>query len=154
MNEWMNEWMNSPKMWQIAPETSCVCFMQFGLSAVWQHNFTFLRSWQVLSQSWYSPHCMQPESSLLHSQAPIIHFCPELDQSSPYRPSNFLKIIFLVLFYYLCLGLANGLFLSGLTTKTMYTCILLSPICALLFFRFDNLNNIWKGIQIIKLLLM
>jgi len=123
----MNEWMNSPKVWQLVSETSCIQFMHFGLSAMWQHNFTFQRSWQVLNQSQYSPHCMQRESSLLHSQVPITHFCPELDQSTPYSSFQFLENNVLV-FSHLCLDFPNSLFHSGLTTKTMCTCLLLSPI--------------------------
>jgi hypothetical protein len=67
---------------------------------------------------------MEPEGSLLHSQAPAICSHPEPDQSSP---SYLLKTHFNMI--HLCLGLPSGLFLAGLPTKTLYA-PLLSPMCA------------------------
>jgi hypothetical protein len=39
-----------------------------------------------------SPHFMEPEGSLLHSQVPDTCLCPEPAHSSPYFTSHFLKI--------------------------------------------------------------
>ena len=44
---------------------------------------SFLRSWLVLSQSRNSPHFMEPESSLPHSQVTATCFYPEPDRSIP-----------------------------------------------------------------------
>ena len=62
----------------------------------------------------------------------------------------------LSLFSLLCLGLPSGLFLSCFPTKTLYapiphTCYMPCPSHSS---RFDHLNNIWWGVQIIKLLIM
>ena len=52
----------------------------------------FLRSKEVLSYSRISPHFMEPEGSLPHSQEPATSPYPETDQPSPCPPSHFSKI--------------------------------------------------------------
>ena len=49
-------------------------------------------SYPVLGRSRNSPHFMESEGSLPHSQVPSICPCPEPDQSSSCLPSYFLKI--------------------------------------------------------------
>ena len=99
---------------------------------------------------------MESDGSLLHSQVPITCPYPKPDQSSlcPH-PASWRSI--LILSSHLCLGLPSGLFPTGLPIKTLYT-PLLSPVCAtsppIHFSRFDPPNNIWWGVQIIKLLVM
>ena len=62
---------------------------------------------------------MELESSLPHSQQPANCPYPEPDQSSP-CPHTTSWISILILFTHLHLGLPNGLFPSGLPTKTLY----------------------------------
>ena len=64
----------------------------------------------------------------------------------------------LILSSHLRLGLPSGLFLSGFLTKTLYK-PLLFPICTKCphpshSSRFDHPNNIWWGVQIIKLVIV
>ena len=59
---------------------------------------------------------MEPESSLPRLQVPTDCPYPEPDQSYPFPPSNFVKII-LILSSYLRLNLPSGLFPSDLPTK-------------------------------------
>jgi len=76
-------------------------------------------------------------------------------QTMPSHPTSWRSN--LVLFSHLCLGLLSGLFLSGFLTKTLYapllphTCYMPLPSHSR---RFDHPNNIWWGVQIIKLLIM
>ena len=63
---------------------------------------------------------MELEGSLPRLQVPITYPCPEPDQSSPCPPSHFLKI-HLNIIPHLRLGLPSGLFLSGFSTKSLYT---------------------------------
>ena len=53
---------------------------------------SFLRSQPVYSYSGNSPHFMEPEGSLPHSQVPATCHYPEPARSSPYPTSHFLKI--------------------------------------------------------------
>jgi len=74
-------------------------------------------------------------------------------QSITTHPTSWRSI--LILASHLRLVLPNGLFPSGLPTKTLYT-PLLSPIRAtcpahLIILYFYQRNNIWCGVQIIKL---
>jgi len=72
---------------------------------------------------------MEPEGSLPQSQVPAT--CPypwaSSTQSIPPHPTSWRSI--LILSSHLCLGLPNCLFVSGFSTKTLYT-PLLSPIRA------------------------
>jgi len=100
---------------------------------------------------------VEPEGSLLHPQDPATRPYSEPDQSSPYPPSQFLKIHFNII----------------LSPKPGYSKWLLSPrfphqthVCnsplphtcyaSRLFhsFLFNRPNNIWWRPQIIKLLIM
>ena len=71
---------------------------------------------------------MEPEGSLPHSQVPANCPYPEPDQSCPSPHAISLRSI-LILSFHLNLGLPNGLFPSGLPTKTLHT-PLFSPIRA------------------------
>jgi len=52
-----------------------------------------MKNYPVLSKSRNSPHFMEPEGSLPHSQVPAICPYPEAARSTPYHPtSHFLKI--------------------------------------------------------------
>jgi hypothetical protein len=72
-------------------------------------------------------------------------------QSIPPRPTSWKYI--LIYFSHLRLGLLSGLFPSGLPTKTLYNlfpshaCYMPHPSHSS---RFDHLNGIWWGVQIIK----
>ena len=92
---------------------------------------------------------MKPRGLLPHSWARSI-------QSMPFPPSHFPKIHFNIIFHR-HLVLSSGHLPSGFSTKILYA-PLLSPICATwladLSSRFDHPNNIWWGVQSIKLLLM
>jgi len=90
---------------------------------------SFLRSSLVFSQSRNSPHFIETEGSLPHSQMPATCPYPEPAQSSPYPHIPLLWRSILILSTYLCLGLPSGLFPSGFPTKTLYMSRL-SPICA------------------------
>jgi hypothetical protein len=59
---------------------------------------SFLRRWQVLSYSRNSPHFMEPESSLSHSQQPANCPYPEPDRSNPCLPppNHFSKILLIL----------------------------------------------------------
>ena len=122
---------------------------------------TFLRSHQPLSYTTYSPHFMELEGSIQHSQLPAICPYPEPDQSSQcplHDPTSWRSI--LILSSHLCPGLPSGLFYSGFPTKTLFT-----PPLSLAFShkcymnrpshssQFDHPNNICWAVQIIKLLI-
>jgi hypothetical protein len=49
---------------------------------------SFLRSYELVGYSRNSPHFMEPQGSLPHSQEPAICPCPEPDQSCPCPPPN------------------------------------------------------------------
>ena len=81
---------------------------------------------------------------------------PEPDQSSPFTPSHFLKII-LILHSHLSLVFSSGLFPTCFPIETLYA-PLFSPICYMPHPShscwYEHPNNIWWGIVIIKLLVM
>jgi len=52
---------------------------------------SFLRNYMFLNYSRNSSHFMEPEGSLLHSQAPATRPYPEPDKSSPFPQSHFLN---------------------------------------------------------------
>jgi len=62
---------------------------------------------------------MEPEGSLLHSQAPTICPCPESEQSSLCPHPTSWRCISIFSFH-LCLGLPSGLLSLGFPTKTLY----------------------------------
>jgi len=70
---------------------------------------SFLRSWPVFRQSKKSPHCVEPEGSLPHSQVSTTCPYPEpsLIQSIPQNPTSWRSI--LILPSHLCLGPKAGL---------------------------------------------
>ena len=100
---------------------------------------------------------MEPESSLLYSQAPAP--CPYLEPtpSSPHNPWPTSWRYILILASHLRLGLSNGLFPSGFPTKTLHTspflhtCHMPRPSHSSRFF---HPHNIGWAVQIIKLLIM
>ena len=53
-------------------------------------------------------------------------------------------------------GLPSGLFPSGFPTKTLYAILLFPHVLHAppISFFFDHPNNIWRGVQVIKLLIM
>ena len=63
-----------------------------------------------------SPHFMETEGSLLHSQEPVTCPYPEPDWSSP-CPHPTSRRSILILFSHLCLGLSSGLLPSVFTPK-------------------------------------
>jgi len=97
---------------------------------------------------------MVPNAALLWSQQSATFLYPELNKPSPCPPITFK--IYLV-FFHLCLGLPSGLFPSRFQIGSFID--IFSPIPAtypahLIPLRFDHLNNIWWGVQIIQLLIM
>jgi hypothetical protein len=91
--------------------------------------------------NWYSsslrnsPHFMELEGSLLHSQVPTtVPILSLLDPIHTPHPTSWRSI--LILFSYLCLGLRSDFFLSGFPNKALYK-PLFSPICVTL------LESIW-----------
>ena len=88
---------------------------------------SFLRSKLVCSYSKNSPHFMEPEGSLPHSQASATCPYPGPAQSSPYTHIAPRWRSILILSTLLRLGLPSGLFPSGFPTKTLYA-PLSSPI--------------------------
>jgi hypothetical protein len=75
-----------------------------------------------------SPHFMEPEGSLPHSQQPATFPYPEPDRPSSYPHPTSLRYV-LILSSHQRLGLSGSFFPSGFPTKTLYV-PLLSPICA------------------------
>ena len=121
-------------------------------------------SWRrqpILSQSSNSPHCMKPEGSLPSAQVPVT--CPysQPDQSSPSPPPapqyNFLHIHLHIKLPSIPGSYKWFLSLSFLqqnpvwTSSLLHTCHMPRPSHSSWF---DHPNNIWWGVQIIKLLLM
>ena len=77
-------------------------------------------------------------------------------QSRPTHPTSWRTM--LILSFHLRLGLPSGLFLFDFPTETLYTPLLSHHTCYMSrpsrSSRFYHPNNIWWGIQIIKLLIM
>ena len=77
-------------------------------------------------------------------------------QPIPPPPNSWRSI--LILTSHLFLGLPSGLFPSGFPTKTLYTSLFsrIRATCSRLTYysRFYHPNNIWWGVQIIKLFIM
>ena len=95
---------------------------------------SFVRSQHIVSQSRNSPHFMEPEGSLPHSQVSVTCPYPEPDQSISLPQFHFLKI-HLNIIPHLRVGLPSVLFPSGFTTKPLYESL---PCCNIHF-------NIIKG---------
>jgi hypothetical protein len=99
---------------------------------------------------------MGPEGSLPHSQVPLP--VPILSQLDPvHTPTSQFLETHLNITAHLCLGLPNGLFPSGFSTKTLYT-PLLSPHPRYMPHRshssqFYHPNNIGREEQMIKLVM-
>jgi len=92
-----------------------------------------------------------------------IHKCPppvptlsQINLAHAPHPTSWRSI--LILSSHLCLGILSGLFPSGFPIKTLYA-YLLSPIACYIprpshYSRFDYPNNIWRGVEIIMLLII
>jgi len=93
------------------------------------------------------PHFMKPESSLSHSKlSPTLPILSQINpgHASPPHPTSWRSI--LILFFHACLGLPNGLFHSGLLTKTLYAPLhstMRATRPPISFFLIDNTNDIW-----------
>jgi len=100
---------------------------------------------------------MEPEGTLAHSQVSATLPYAEPDQSNS---THFQTIYFryTLMFYHLSLGFPSGLFPSGLPNKTPYAPILSSIRATwpahLILVNLLTLNNMFWGIQILKLLLV
>ena len=84
--------------------------------------------------------------------------CPEPDQSCPCSPPHPVSVGFILISTsHICLGFPRGIFPSGFAIKTMYA-PLLFPVCAIclthLIPLIDHPSDIWRGVQIMKLLIM
>ena len=119
------------------------------------------------SPSWQTPvfrywrnslYCMEPERSLPRFQQPTTCPCPEPDQTSPCPPSHILEIHLNIILLFICLCLPVGLFPSGPRTKTLYTHPLSPHTCYMPrpshSSRLYCPQNIWWGVQFIKLLIL
>ena len=98
---------------------------------------------------------MGPEGSLPRLQVPVNCLFPETHQSSP---SPILLLDILILASHLRLGGSSAFFPSGFPAKTLYA-LLLSPYMCYMPHPshsswFDYPNNIWRGVETIKLLVM
>ena len=82
---------------------------------------SFLRSHPVFRYSRNSPHFVEPEGSLPHSQVPATCPYPEPARSSPFPPHPTSWRSVLILSSHLRLGLPSDLIPSGFLTKTLYT---------------------------------
>ena len=90
---------------------------------------------------------MEPEGLLPHLQKPATCPCPELNQSSPCLLTHVLKIHFnITLPSTPCLS--SGAFPSDFLSNTLYAPLLLRLAHSSWF---DYPNNVWWGVQIIKL---
>jgi len=91
-----------------------------------------------------------------HTKSTLIPICcsPELDQSHICPHPTSWRSSLIIPFY--LHHVFSVLFSSGFPSKTLYA-LLLSPhachmTCPFPYFWFDHLNNIWKGVQVMKLL--
>ena len=115
----------------------------------WKYSF--------LSWSRNSPNFMESKVTLAHSQVPATLPYAEPDQSNS-TSSQTISFRYILIFTHLSLGFSSGLFPSGLYNKTPYA-PLLSSIRAtwpahLILVNLLTLNNIFRGIQILKLLIV
>jgi len=86
-------------------------------SSPWEAN-----RFEAISRN--TPHFIEPESSLPHSQVPAICPYPEPARYCPYPHIPYPWRSTLILCSHLCVGLPSGLFLSGFPTNTLYTHLL------------------------------
>ena len=99
---------------------------------------------------------METEGSLSYAQEPVPKSYREPDQSHsiPSHPTSWRSIS--MLSFHLSLGIQSGLFSSGLHPDPVcfpplpHTCYMLRPYHSS---RFDHPTNIWRGVQIVKLLI-
>ena len=105
--EFVQKWLD------MSNESISVSLLTYSLTYL-LHGAESLRS-----QSRNSPHFMEPEGSLPHSQVPATCPYPEPARSSPCpHPTSWRS--FLILFFHLRLGPPSDLFPSGFPTKTLY----------------------------------
>jgi hypothetical protein len=107
---------------------------------------SFLRSWQVLSWAKNSPHFMEPEGLLPHSQEAATCPFPKPDQSSPCPQTTYQRSV-LILSLHLHLGLPSSPFFSGFPTKTLYAPLLFHKraTCSAYLSRLDMITRITFG---------
>ena len=97
---------------------------------------------------------MEPESLLLHSQEPATCFYPESDRSNPCPLSHVSKIHFNIILPSTPGSSKRSPLFRFPHQNSVCTCALFRMCyvpCPSHSFRFDHANNIWWGIQSIKL---
>jgi len=86
---------------------------------------------------------------------PTFIILSQIDSVHVPRPTSWISIL---VSFLLRLGIPSGLFPSGFPTKILYISLLSPHTCYIPhtshYSRFDHPYNIWRGVQIIKLIIM
>ena len=103
------------------------------------------------------PAFLKPKCSLPHLQVPATCPYPGPDRSSPCPTSHFLKIHLIIILPYMSRSPKWSLSLRFPHQNLMHTSPFLHTCCMSSISnisRFDHPNKVWRGVQIIKLLIM